>query len=177
MQTNPNFKQTAPVGVAGSFFNQLMSNNQSVPVEGEWATIMSHTDRSVVKCVKVSADSKRATVESMNTTADVPEGETLPTGHQCWRHEPTGQKYDIVWKWGGWKVESNPIKWCKSYIEKLRDEQNKDFPIIPDDVREQVFGDHVHMRNVIEGITERRKEYRSINIIWGVCDYYYDWEF
>jgi hypothetical protein len=84
-------KQTQKLSNAGSFFNWLMSNNDSVPVAGEFATIMSYSDRDVVRVHSVSDCGKKVRLEVLETIADL--SKNCQIGHQNWIHNSTGRFY------------------------------------------------------------------------------------
>jgi hypothetical protein len=87
--TNSNFKQRAKVGVAGSFFNQLMSNNQSIPEVGKGATEMHYTDRTCYEVVEVSEDLKTVRLQYLDAKWDKTKEGGM--GHQNWILEPRDQ--------------------------------------------------------------------------------------
>ena len=53
-------KQSAKIGIAGSFINQMMSNNSTLPEVGKEATVMHYTDRSCYEVIEVSKDYKKS---------------------------------------------------------------------------------------------------------------------
>ena len=94
--------QRAKVGVAGSFFNQLMSNNSTLPEVGKGATQMMYSDRYCFEVKEVSEDGKRVILESLDARADL--SKPCPMGHQNWILEPTGQLSEIRWRHGAWRM-------------------------------------------------------------------------
>ena len=96
--------QKAKVGVAGSFFNQLMSNNCTIPEVGKGATQMHYTDRTCYEVVNVSEDGKGATLEVLDAVADT--SKYCEIGHQNWILNPTGRFVEIRWRHGAWKVKT-----------------------------------------------------------------------
>jgi len=168
-------KQTRKV--QGSLVNSMYGNNSTVPKTGEWATICMWSDRSVAKVHAVSEDGKRVTLESCSTKAD-PEAKDIGIGHQSWVHEPTGQYYDLVYRNGAWRRENIGVVFTKEYSEGYDFPANK----LTDEQREKIYtSDDGHRecfpQQVVEGITRIKKSFPKISIIFGVCDYHYDWTF
>lgn len=111
------FKQRTKIGVAGSFFNQLMSNNSSVPEVGKGATLMHYSDRSCLEVIEVSKDGKTVKLEELDAEWD----KTKPggIGHQNWILKPTGRFVTISWRHNAWRRKHQKIvfteKLCKNY--------------------------------------------------------------
>ena len=169
-------KQTMKLPKSGSFFNYLMANNESIPVEGEYATFLHYTDRTVALIREVSDDGKKVVLERCTTVAD---GENLPMGHQCWKHTPNGQTFTLVWYRNGWRIASERVAFEPEFAEKIPAMSislwlRKNDP----DLFEQVYAGNVLPTNVIPGVTKRKKVYDApIRVLFGACEYYYDWEF
>lgn len=167
------FKQKSKVGGAGSFFNQIMSNNSTIPVVGQGATEMHYSDRGVYEVISVSKCGKEVQLEQLNAIAALPNS---PIGHQNWKFEPTGQFLTVVWRNNAWKRKFRAVhftkafaeahKGCVSYARKLTEQQ-----------RIAVYGGEVHPQNAVEGITEEVTRYSKMNLLFGVKDYHYDWSF
>jgi hypothetical protein len=169
-----NFIQRRKVGVAGSFINQMMGNNKTLPEVGKGATIMHYSDRDAAEVIEVSADFKTVKLESLTARYDnaVHKNGHAPMGHQDWILEPTGHFFTVVWKWGGWKVESNVVRFTKAFNEQCEKTGYR----LTDEQRKAIFNED-GTKNVVEGMTERAKEYSKISILFGCKDYHYDWEF
>lgn len=167
-------RQRAKIGGAGSFFNQLMSNNSTIPVVGKGATIMRHTDRDCCEVIEVSKDGKTVKLEHLDAECD----RTKPNGmgHQNWILKPSGRFFEIVWRHNAWRVKGSEIVYTKEFREKHQDSASF-AKVLTEEQRKAVYGDDVWCQNVVEGITERKDTYQKINIIFGVKRYYYDWEF
>lgn len=161
-------KQKMKMPKSGSFFNYLMSNNSSVPVAGQWATIMHYTDRSVVLVRDVSKDGKHVTLECVDTTG---EG---TMGHQNWTHTPNGQTYKICWYRGFWRRVVEQVCFTDKYLKSLNGKWPSE--VLSDDERKQVWDDDMNLR-LVDGMTAVRKTYVPIRILFGACNYYHDWEF
>jgi len=173
-KTQNTMKQTKKISQSGSFINYLMSNNNSIPVVNDWATELMWSDRRVYLIREISKDMKRVVVESCHTYGNG----SKEMGHQDWKHEPNGHLTTWVYRYGAWYVEyltaefTNEFKeMCdengfRYYYEALNDEQYN-----------QVYGNELTPQNVVDGITKLKKEYSKISIMFGVCDYHYDWTF
>lgn len=167
MKTVNKFQQRAKVGVAGSFFNQLMSNNSSIPVVGMGATIMLYADRHVAEVIQVSADGKTVKLESLDAEHDpaLPGG----MGHQNWIFKPTGRFFTVQWRHNAWRRKSEKVIFTEEYAKTL----GPKFHGSEDYKKVFIDGEMV----VVPGITELKTEWHKINILFGAKNYYYDWEF
>ncbi len=152
---------------SGSFFNYLMSNNSSIPVVGKGATIMSYTDRDVAEVMEVSPCGKIVVLESYNTTADRKEGQSLPMGHQCWKHELSGHRSTLVYKWNAWRVVHKKVELIGEWSARNLDPEMK----------EKIYQGNIFPQVAIEGYSKKVTEYHKIRILFGVLDYHYDWSF
>ena len=173
MKTDLKFRQKSKVGVAGSFFNQVMGNNAILPEVGKGATELHYTDRTCYEVVEVSKDFKTVKLEALEARYN-PE---LPNqmGHQNWILEPTGHFTTVVWKWGSWKTKHKVVRFTKEFIANAKFEalaRN-----LTPEQHDAVYGNDVRPKNVVQGITEEAFEYDSIKLIFGRKDYYYDWSF
>lgn len=168
------FKQKAKVGVAGSFFNQLMSNNSSIPEVGKGATRMGYSDRHCYEVLEVSKDGKTVKMESLDAKWDNTKqgGE----GHQNWILEPTGRFTTVVWRHNAWRVKGSEISFTKEFQEKYKDAVSYARQLT-EEQRKAVYGNDVRPCNVVEGLTEKKIVYHKIKILFGAKDYYYDWSF
>lgn len=181
------FKQSKKVGVAGSFINQMYGNNATTPKAGEFATIMHYTDRSVVKVVEVSQDGMTVKIEHMQTSADTSNG-SLPMGHQCWKHEPTGNYSTIEYRPARKGAKDQSGKWCtvgrmieftKEFRMAMEEKYETEYFVMKMSAEEkqELFAGQIHLQNVVEGKTKAKTTYTPVSIIFGVCDYHYDWSF
>ena len=174
METTKLFNQTKKIGVAGSFINQMYGNNNSTPVVGEYCTFLHYTDRTVGIVRKI--EKNIVTIELCNTVADT----TFKTdiGHQFWKHEPSGNMQTCIYKNGAWKSVSNTIVFTKEFIANIPSAYigiwlKKNNP----ELFSKIYNDNIRPNEIIEGVTKAKKEYNKVSIIFGVCDYYYDWGF
>lgn len=171
-------KQKKALRTSGSFFNWLMSNNESVPKVGEWATICHWSDRDVCKVVEVSDDLKRVKIEHYSTVAHESARE-IGIGHQNWVHTPNGNFQTLVYRNGGWRIEGSQVVFTKEFIAKAESEGNEWMlsKSLTEDQKSEIYGDGYHPKKVVEGITRIKKTYSKINILFGECNYHYDWSF
>jgi len=179
--TNTPKVQKAKVGVAGSFFNQLMSNNATTPVVGEGATQLHYTDRTCFDVVEVSADGKQARLQYLDAEWD----KTLGGGHghQNWILKPTKRFVTVVWRQGAWRMVGKEIVFTDEFVKDCHSKGanfigiwlRKNNPELAD----KIWGvdGAVKPQNVVEGVTRAKKVYIKISIIFGVKDYYYDYSF
>ena len=157
----------------GSFFNHLMSNNNSIPKVGEGATQMHYTDRTCYEVIEVSKDLKKVKLEYLE--AEAVKDMQLPTGHQSWNLKPTGHFIEVVYRHNAWRKKVKVIQFTKEFIAK-----HGNFSYVKALTAEQleaIYGNEVYPQNVVEGITQEATEYHKINILFGVKDHYYDWSF
>jgi hypothetical protein len=185
MKTDKNFTQKQRVGVAGSFINQMMGNNNLLPEVGKGATEMHYTDRTCYEVIEVSDDFKTVKLEALDAKID-PEYLALLKGgdcigHQNWIFEPTGRFATIVWRHGAWRSKCKVVTFTKEFIAKAEQEQVGKYlsyaKSLTPEQHDQVYGDDIRPQNVVPGITREKFEYHKMSIIFGRKDYYYDWSF
>jgi hypothetical protein len=153
----------------GSFTNYLMGNNSSVPEAGKGATMLMYSDRYPSEVLEVSRDGKRCVIRAMNH-----KGIGKDMGHQDWNitPDPSAPKQTLVYRNGAWRKECLMVvfndDWYNSFAtrEELWDAQK----------RLNVWDDRGELR-VISGVTKVKRSYDKVNILFGVAEYHYDWEF
>lgn len=166
-------QQKSKVGVAGSFTNQLMGNNSSIPVVGKGATELHYTDRTCYEVIEVSADLKTVKLERLEAKANPATKNDM--GHQNWILEPTGQFITVQYRGKGWKTVTEIVTFTKEWYDT-----HNVFPIaasLTPQQKKAVYGNDIRPRHVVKGITRKKKEYHPIKLLFGVKDYYYDWSF
>lgn len=163
------FVQKKKVGVAGSFINQMMGNNSSLPEVGKGATILKYSDREVAEVVEVSADYKTVKMERLSTSWD----NTLPggCGHQNWKHEPTGSFFELHWRNGAWRRKFIEIVWVDEFYKKFID-TDRNFRVTHSEL-----WDENGMFQVVPGKSRQKVNWIKTEVLFGVKDYYYDWSF
>jgi len=172
-------KQTAKVGVAGSFINQMMANNESIPEWGKGATQLHYTDRTCYEVVEVSEDGKTARLQYLEAEWDKTKSGDI--GHQNWILKPTDRYVTVTWRQNAWRTVSSEVVFTEEFLADCKEKginfiglwMQKNNP----ELLEKIYGGHVMPINVVEGYTKRKMSYDRINIIFGVRDYYYDWSF
>jgi hypothetical protein len=171
---NLEFKQSKRVGVAGSFINQMMGNNSSVPEVGKGATRLHYTDRSCYEVKAVSDDFKTVELEKLDAIWD----QSLPggQGHQNWILIPTGHFCVVVWRNNCWKTKVEEVRFTKSFVEQHKDAISY-AKLLTEEQRKLVYNGGAHPCGIVEGITEVKTVYHKIELLFGVKDYYYDWSF
>lgn len=179
------FVQKQSISKSGSFFNWLMANNATIPVAGEFATILMYSDRDVIRVDSVSNCGKKVVVEMMNTIANKEKNHQM--GHQNWIHQPTGQFYSIEYRNNSWKRVGEIIEFTDEFQKSIPAQyRNEKFGFInivqylrneKPELYEQIYLDDVMPMVVVDGITKAKKTYSKINIMFDVCNYHYDWEF
>lgn len=167
-------KQTKKLSGSGSFQNYLLSNNASIPIVGNGATIMHYTDRDCAEVIEVSKDGKTCVIEHLDAIADTTK--ELGCGHQNWILKPTGRFDTITYRNGSWKVCGEKIV----FTNEFKEANKKHFFIadaLTDEQKNEIYGDDAWPRKVIDGITRKKKTYDTIRIIFGRKNYHYDWSF
>jgi hypothetical protein len=79
---------------------------------------------------------------------------------------------------GGWKEVYHEVVFTDEWIEQAN--ANGIFALfksLTEEQQEAVYGGDIRPKNVVEGITRKKKGYSKINILFGACDYHYDWTF
>lgn len=174
-------KQTSKVGEDGSFINQLMANNSTEPVVGQGATQLHYTDRTCYEVVEVSEDKRTARLQRLDAKWDssLPGGE----GHQNWILEPVDNHFiTVTWRKNGWYIVGHEVEFTKEFRKQCEDNGATSIPAYLRktgnlELLNEVYGDHVMPINVVDGVTRKKKTYSKINIMFGVKDYYFHWEF
>jgi len=172
-------KQKAKVGVAGSFFNQLMSNNSSIPEVGKGATRMYYTDRDCYEVIEVSSDGKTVKLEILDAEWDKSLGGGQ--GHQNWILKPTGRFINVTWRQNAWRIIGKEIVFTPEFIKECVSNGidyigiwlRKNNPELAD----KIYDNNIMSKNVVNGYTKEKTTYTKIKILFGVKNYYYDWSF
>jgi hypothetical protein len=183
MKTDNKFTQKQRVGVAGSFINQMMGNNNILPEVGKGATEMLYTDRHVYEVIEVSEDFKTVKLEHLDARID-PEylaalkgGDCI--GHQNWVFDKTGRFFTVIWRQNAWRVKKRVVTFTKEFIAKAEQAGHgwSLSKMLTPEQHDKVYGNDIRPQNIVEGITCERFEYPRINLLFGRKDYHYDWSF
>lgn len=172
-------QQSRKVGVAGSFSNQMMGNNNTEPKVGQGATVLLYSDRHCYEVVSVSEDGNTAVLEALEAVAN-PEFEN-GEGHQNWILNPTGQCSTITWRKNAWYWVHTEVVFTKNFEDEMTAKGANFIGLFlrknDPEMLERIYGDRAMPSRVVEGITREKKTYSKVSIIFGVKDYYYDWSF
>ena len=176
METTTKLRQKAKVGVAGSFMNQLMANNSTLPKVGKGATKLHYSDRSCYEVIEVSEDYKTVKLESLDAEWDkTKEG---GQGHQNWILKPTGRFLTVTWRNDAWRVKNEQVlitdDYYKSYEERQLEVGHKQAHA---EMIQPLLNENGDFFTFIEGKTKIKTSWNKIPLLFGVKDYYYDWSF
>jgi len=174
-----NFIQRRKVGVAGSFSNQIMGNNSTIPEVGKGATELMYSDRVCYEVVEVSEDKKTARLQRLKAVWD--KSKPGGIGHQNWILEPTENYITVVFRYGSWYTKIKCIKFTKQFLEEC---SSNGIEYIGRYLRNNnpelanlIYGNEPIPQNIVKGITNEGNVWNKISIIFGQKDYYYDWSF
>lgn len=174
-----NFIQRKKIGVAGSFSNQMMGNNATIPEIGKGATELMYSDRECYEVVEVSENKKTARLQCLKAVWD--KSKPGGIGHQNWILEPTEKYITVVYRYGSWYTKVKSIDFTKQFRDEC---ESKGIEYIGTYLRKNnpelaylIYGDQEIPQNVVEGITMGVNVYSKISIIFGIKDYHYDWSF
>lgn len=171
-------KQTVTIGQQGSLINQIMGNNSTEPVVGQWVTILHYTDRTVAKVAEVSKDGKTVKIQHCETVAD--KTKECGMGHQNWIHTPVENYDTLVWRHGSWKIKDQMVVFTDEY-QKFIDAS--EFRYRHTDYLksigkfDEIYNDHFAPVGIVDGITKVKTQYFKISVVFNRCNYYRDWEF
>ena len=176
-------RQTRKIGVAGGFINQMMGNNDTLPVVGEGATILMYSDREAHEVIEVSDDGMQCVIRKMDaknigtsygderyTYKSNPENYTTTlewsNKKQCWGS--VGYSVEIIkalankyYKKYGWGSTEILLKDCgiESY-QHLYEDPNAD--------------NYYNQMMIIDGVTKKYKNFTKVSIIFGTMQQYRD---
>lgn len=181
METTTLTQKGKRIGAAGSFQNQLMSHNSTMPEVGKGATQLHYTDRTCFEVISVSEDGKSARLQYLEAKHDKSlEG---GQGHQNWILEPTERFLNVVWRNNAWRTVGREVVFTDEFVKDCESKgityigiwMRKNNPELAD----KIWGTEGSPmpENVVEGYTKEKKRFDKINILFGVKDYYYDWSF
>jgi hypothetical protein len=172
MKTNSEFKQKGKrIGSAGGFFNQLMSHNSSVPVVGEGATMLYHSDRHAYEVLEVNEKEKSCVIQRYEPQRTDKLG---MSDSQSYKYEKlVGSPETLYWKYGAWRMKSQSIVFT--------DEARENFSTGPKlhEAYKAAGGTYngVFANKEIEGLTKKKVSWDKVNIIFGMKQEYYDYSF
>jgi hypothetical protein len=170
-------QQSRKIGVAGGFMNQLMGNNQSIPVIGEGATILHYSDRSAYEVIEVSPNGHSCVIRSMDTTWC---GLAYGDEQYTYQSNPENGTQNIEWnaKKQQWQSFGYSVQLIKSLREKLFKQHGWKFW---DNLPNGLTGDDLYIdiansneMKLVDGVTKLYKNTSPVSIIFGTMDEYRD---
>ena len=162
----------------GSFFNHLMSANNSIPEVGKGATILHWTDRSAYEVIEVSEDKKRCVIQRYDP-------ERLDnfgmSDDQVYKYENlTGETHTLVFRNGSWRFEKEQIVFTTDF-RAMAEAHGLGFCcfFLTEEQKDLVYGveREPFPVNVVPGITHKQMVYPKVNILFGSKQEYYDFTF
>jgi hypothetical protein len=152
---------------SGSFINWIESHNQTLPEVGKGATQYHWSDRTAYFVNEVSNDYKRVTIERAKPI--YAEGTCIYTSEAYpIDYARTGDTMDIVFRYGGWHIESIDMRLKKNIYKMLEAA-----------IRNETYAQLCEILKTPDGkwkphVVEPKKTYSKINIGFGVMNAYYD---
>lgn len=154
------------LGEGGSFQNQLMSHNATLPVVGEYCINLLYSDRIAYRVAEVSKDRlkckvRRCKVEVLDFYAEVYKEVGLED-----------QVIELSFRSGNWYILGEEVVLTKE-MEKLANENGKEYKRI---MRESGAWKDGHVNPfVVEGVTRVRKTRTKVNVVFqSSCNYRQD---
>ncbi|MBW3020186.1 hypothetical protein KY334_02740 [Candidatus Woesearchaeota archaeon] len=173
MKTNTQFKQKGRrLGSAGGFINQLMSNNSTVPKVGEGATEILYSDRHAYEVLAFDEEKKAVTIQRYAPTRLDKLGMSDVQNYEY--KELTGSPMNLYYKWGSWKRKGIKYVFTDEFCKMYKD----NYKLMHEEYKRR-GGKYIggFVGQVIEGITKKKIEWHTMNIIFGVKEEYYDFSF
>ena len=156
----------------GSLVNYLMGNNKTLPIVGEGATVLMHSDRHACEVLAVSDDCETVCVADY-----IPERTDTNGMSECqdYKYEKISEHIDVlVWRKNGWKRVIQTVEFVDSFYKeyKARPDNKKAW----EEMIKPLFEDG-HVLSLVPGKTRLKTTYDPISIIFGVKEEYYDFSF
>ena len=182
MKTKQNIKkQTRKVGVSGSFQNQIMGNNSSIPKVGEGATILYYSDRSAYEVLDVSEDGNSCVIRKMDCKFI---GKSYGDERYEYLSNNEAPKSTLEWndKRKCWGWVSHEVQIFKSIQKKYYKEYgygwmdiflNENGLTHNDLIDGEDRGAYTKLK-LIKGITKEYKEFNKVSVIFGMMEEYRD---
>lgn len=150
-------------GNAGSLVNYLMGNNSTTPVEGQGATILHYSDRSVCEVISVSKDGRTVILQGCDAIRTDSNG---MSEDQEYSYHLTGDQFKIVWRNGAWRRECKEV-WFTDEALNMDWKERKEKCVDPETNRVIL----------VPGLTFIKTSYPKISIVFGVKRAYHDYSF
>jgi len=158
----------------GSFFNHLMSNNNSIPEVGKGATILYWTDREAYEVIEVSNDGKECKIQRYNAKRVDKLG--MSDSQEYEYKELTNEVRDLIFRNGSWHFNMNEIVFTKEFLSTCITKYSVVLNLTKEQ-REDIYQGEAFPQKVVPGITRMKKVYPKVNILFGVKKEYYDYSF
>lgn len=174
MKTNPEYRQKGRrLGSAGGFFNQLMSNNQSVPVVGEGATELLYSDRHAYEVLEVNEKEKSCVIQRYNPKRTDSLGMSDAQSYEY--KELTGTPFKLYWRRGAWRKKVESV----TFTDEIMDEYGWNGTKMHEAYKAAggTYNDSMYPNKIIEGMTKKKTSWPKMSIIFGVKKEYYDFSF
>jgi len=159
----------------GSLSNYLMGNNATIPEVGKGATILYWTDRCAYEVIEVSENKRECTIQRY-----IPErvdGLGM-SDSQYYKYEKLDeQKLHLVWRQGAWRAKDSEIVFTKEFIAAHPGGEWSLANALTEEQISEIYQDGIFPQKVVAGITQEKKIFRKVNIIFGVRSEYYDYSF
>lgn len=179
-------RQNRALASAGSFQNNLMGNNDTLPVVGQPATRLMYTDRYVYEVIAVSEEGKRCRIRRMRCRRV---GDLGLSESQQYEYisAPELAEMELVWRpyrercqhtgtsTGEWREERTYVDFTAAMYRAAEAAGRWVEDVLTAEQRAAIYpyGRDAGMFPV-PGITKVRKKYSSCSIIFGVADEYFD---
>jgi hypothetical protein len=156
----------------GSFFNWMMSKNQSIPVVGAGATILLWTDRHAYEVIEVNEKEKSCVIQRYAPTRLDKYGMSDSQDYEY--KELTQEKVKLYYKWGGWKSRYDSVTFTDDARKKYGEFGQK-----LHDAYKAAGGEYrgAFISTLIPGLTKPMTTWIAVNVLFGVRREYYDYSF
>jgi len=172
-------KQFRKVGVAGSFQNQMMGNNSTLPVVGEGATKLLYSDRIAYEVIWVNDQQDKCRIREMGKNHL---GKTY--GDERYEYYSDEDNPILKLEYNYKKQEWGIVYYTTEIIRATANRLNKKYGFgwenhLPGGIKYHDLVDQVNngiytKLKLIPGITKRYKNFNKISIIFGIMEEYRD---
>jgi len=176
-------RQTRKIGVAGGFINQMMGNNNTLPVVGEGATILMYSDRCAYEVIEVSNDGMQCVIRKMDTTF-VGSG----YGDEQYTYQSNPENYTKTLEWSNKKQCWGEVSFSVEIIKALANKYYKQYGwgsteiLLKDcgiESYQHLYEDpnadnYYNQMMIIDGVTKKYKNFAKVSIIFGTMEQYRD---
>lgn len=154
-------KQRLKLKDTGSIMNYFMGNNNTQPVVGNGATILSYSDRNACEVISISDDGKTILLEWYDAIRSDKNG---MSEDQNYDYMLNGNQFKIVWKYGAWRTTRKQIFYTDEALKLSLEERRK-------------LVDGNGTKKLVKGLTFVKQSLNKVNIIFGIKQSYYDYSF